>query len=54
MFQEFSKARKVYVNRDSQGVVRELLHFDSPVAVQAANPDLITAEYLRKSTESRF
>jgi zinc metalloprotease ZmpB len=47
MFQEFSKARKVYINRDAQGVARELLHFDSPVAIQAASSNLIAAEYLR-------
>ena len=47
MFQEFSKARKVYINRDAQGVVRELLHFDSPVAIQATSPSLMAAEYLR-------
>ena len=48
MFQEFSKARKVYINRDAQRVVRELLHFDSPVAIQATSPSLMAAEYLRK------
>jgi len=48
MFQGFSKARKVYINRDAQGVARELLHFDSPVAIQAATPELVAAEYLRK------
>jgi len=34
MYQEFSKARKVYINRDAQGIARELLHFDSPVATR--------------------
>jgi zinc metalloprotease ZmpB len=48
MFQEFSKTRKVYINRDAQGIARELLHFDSPVAVQATSPNLIAAEYLQK------
>src|ERR1700686_2638665 len=48
MFQEYSKARSVYINRDAQGVARELLHFDSPVSAQASTPDLIAAEYLRK------
>ena len=43
MFQGFSKARKVYINRDAQGVARELLHFDSPVAIQAATPELVAA-----------
>jgi hypothetical protein len=48
MYQEFSKARKVYINRDAQGIARELLHFDSPVAIKAASPNLMAAEYLRK------
>ena len=48
MYQEFSKARKVYINRNVQGVAIELLHFDSPVVIQATSPELIAAQYLRK------
>ena len=47
MYQEFSKARKVYINRNVQGVAIELLHFDSPVVIQATSPELIAAQYLR-------
>jgi hypothetical protein len=48
MFQEYDRARQVYVNRDAQGVARELLHFDHPVKISERSPLLKAGDYLRR------
>lgn len=47
MHQEFNATRNVYVNKDSQGKTRELLHFDKPVVSEAHTPQLIAFDYLK-------
>jgi zinc metalloprotease ZmpB len=44
--QELDTARNVYLDVDSQGVVRGLLHINAPVESAAATPQLVAAEYL--------
>jgi hypothetical protein len=51
MFQEFNKAKKVSVNRDDKGVVRDLLHTDAPVVSDAPTAQLAADEYLSKYGE---
>ena len=46
MFQEFNKAKKVHVNRDDKGVVRDLLHTDAPFVSDAPTPQLAADQYL--------
>jgi zinc metalloprotease ZmpB len=48
MNQEFDSKNNVYIDRDSQGHVRQLLHFDAPVRSQAPTPQLVAAEYLNR------
>jgi hypothetical protein len=38
MNQKFNPARNVYLDRDEQGLVRQLLHTHAPVASQARTP----------------
>src|SRR6266436_27965 len=51
MNQEFNIARNVYLDRDEQGVVRQLLHIHAPVAIQAGTPQLAAADYLHQFGE---
>ena len=51
MNQEFNSARNVYLDRDEQGVVRQLLHTHAPVAIQAGTPQLVAADYLHQFGE---
>jgi hypothetical protein len=46
--QEFSKNRGVHLNRDDQGNVRDILHTDAPVVVDATTPQLAAADYLKR------
>jgi zinc metalloprotease ZmpB len=48
MIQEFDRARQVYINRDAQGIARELLHFDHPVQIVARTPQAAAGDYLRR------
>ncbi|MGH7210799.1 MAG: hypothetical protein ACREF1_04980, partial [Acetobacteraceae bacterium] len=48
MIQEFDRSRQVYVNRDAQGIARELLHFDHPVQIVERTPQLAAGDYLRR------
>src|SRR5258708_17740197 len=51
MNQEFNSARNVYLDRDEQGVVREVLHAHAPVAIQAGTPQLAAGDYLHQFGE---
>ncbi len=51
MYQEFNATRNVYLDRDDQGIVRQLLHTHAPVASQARTPQLVAAEYLNQFGE---
>lgn len=46
MNQEFNSARNVYLNLDESGIVRQILHTQSPVVSQARTPQIAAAEYL--------
>jgi hypothetical protein len=46
MTQELDVARNVYLDRDREGVVRGLLHFNAPFGSSAATPQLVASEYL--------
>src|SRR5450432_592854 len=46
MNQEFLQKRNVHVNRDDKGIVRDLLHNDEPVVVDAPTAQLAAADYL--------
>jgi zinc metalloprotease ZmpB len=46
MYQEFIPSRNVYVDRDDNGVVRQLVHAHAPVGSDARTPQLVAAEYL--------
>ena len=48
MNQEFNTAANVHINRDSAGIVRELLHTEEHFISQARTPQLAAAEYLAK------
>src|SRR5215813_6689779 len=47
MSQRFEASRNTYVEFDPDGTVRGLLHFDAPVEVVAATPQLAGAGYLQ-------
>jgi len=47
MNQEFNAARNVYLDRDPNGVVRQLLHTHAPVGISAGTPQLAATSYLR-------
>lgn len=51
MTQELDAARNVYLDRDDEGVVRGLLHFNEPFASAAATPQLVAAEYLESFSD---
>ena len=46
MSQELDVSRNVYLDRDEQGVVRGLLHFNEPFESAAQTPQLVAADYL--------
>jgi hypothetical protein len=46
MYQEFNSARNAYLDRDEEGIVRQLLHTHAPVVSEARTPQLAAAEYL--------
>ena len=48
MNQEFDLAQNVYLDLDSQGIVRQLVHTHAPVVIQAATPQLAAASYLKE------
>jgi hypothetical protein len=48
MHQEFDSARNVYIDRDEQGFVHQLLHTHAPLAIQARSPQLAAADYLHQ------
>jgi zinc metalloprotease ZmpB len=48
MNQEFDLVRNVYLDLDSKGIVRQLLHTHAPVAIQAATPQIAAATYLKQ------
>jgi len=47
MNQEFSLSRNVYLDRDRNGVVRQLLHTHAPVRITAGTPQLAAIRYLQ-------
>ena len=49
--QEFNAARNVYIDRDIDGVIRQLLHTHAPVSLEASTPQLAAAGYLEKFGE---
>src|SRR6266566_6006175 len=51
MSQEFVAARNVYLDLDSRGVVRGLLHFNQPFESAAPTPQLVAAEYLESFSD---
>src|SRR5438552_13394635 len=51
MNQKFDLAQNVYLDLDSQGIVRELVHTHAPVSIQAATPQLAAASYLKEFSE---
>jgi len=51
MNQKFDLAQDVYLNSDSQGIVRELVHTHAPVVIQAATPQLAAESYLKEFGE---
>jgi hypothetical protein len=51
MNQQFNSARNVYLDLDSQGIVRQLIHTHAPVVVPAATPQLAAADYLGQYAE---
>jgi hypothetical protein len=51
MDQEFNSAQNVYIDRDKEGIVRQLLHTHAPVVSQARTPQLAAAEYLHRFGE---
>src|SRR6185369_4483425 len=51
MEQEFNSAQNVYLDRDEQGIVRQLVHAHAPVAIHAATPQLVAADYLHQFGE---
>jgi zinc metalloprotease ZmpB len=51
MSQRFEASRNTYVEFDSDGTVRELLHFDAPVEIDATTPQLAAAGYLASFAE---
>ena len=48
MVHEFDTGTAVHVHRDSQGVVRDLLHADTPYMSSARTPQVAAREYLEK------
>jgi zinc metalloprotease ZmpB len=51
MSQRFDASRNTYVEFDPDGTVRELLHFDAPVEIDATTPQLAAAGYLASFAE---
>ncbi len=51
MSQKFDSARNVYLDLDQQGIVRDLIHTNAPVTIQAATPQLAAAGYLHQFAE---
>src|SRR5207248_208998 len=48
MFQEFRSDRNAYLDRDTAGVVRQVLHTLEPVSSTARTPQLAAADYLQR------
>src|SRR5947207_2420786 len=48
MNQEFNAGRNVYIDEDTSGVPRQLLHFHAPVFISAATPQLVAHTYLNQ------
>jgi zinc metalloprotease ZmpB len=48
MFQEFNEEKNVHVNRDDKGVVRDLIHGDTPVVTDAPTAQLAAQQYLNE------
>jgi hypothetical protein len=46
MYQEYLPSSRVYINRNNDGVVRELLHLDEPWVSNAPTPTLTASAYL--------
>ena len=51
MRQELDVARNVYLDRDDQGIVRGLMHFNAPVEIDARTPQLVAANYLARFSD---
>src|SRR5262249_44937864 len=51
MNQEFDLTRNVYLDRDDQGIIRQLLHTHAPVSIQAGTAQLAASEYLHRYGE---
>ncbi len=51
MSQELDVSRNVYVDIDSAGVVRGLLHFNEPFASAAPTPQLVATDYLESFSD---
>src|SRR5438874_6886680 len=51
MNQKFDLAQNVYLDLDSQGIVRQLVHTHAPVVIQAATPQLAATSYLKEFGE---
>ncbi|MBI2853074.1 MAG: hypothetical protein HYX84_08285 [Chloroflexi bacterium] len=48
MLQEFDPAEQIYLSKDQQGIVRELLHFEKPFVPKSQFPQLVAREYLER------
>ena len=48
MQHEFDEGLKAHINRDEDGVVRNVLHIEEPFLSRARTPQLAAQEYLEK------
>ena len=51
MSQEFDQERNTYINRDPQGIARQLIHTHAPVLIDASTPRAAAADYLGQFRE---
>ena len=51
MSQEFDQERNTYIDRDPQGIARQLIHTHAPVLIDAPTPQAAAADYLGQFRE---
>ena len=51
MSQEFDQERNTYIDRDPQGIARQLIHTHAPVLIDAPTPRAAAAHYLGQFRE---
>ncbi len=52
MNQTFNDASKAHINRDDEGIARDVLHVEEPCVSTARTPQLAAQEYLEKFSET--